>query len=121
MRALEFVGSAREDLRAFPQEARIGFGYALYLAQQGEVHPRARPLRGFSGAGVQEIAEDVAGDTYRVVDTVRLRTAVYVLHAFQKKSKRGRATPRADIELIHRRLVRAQRLDAARSAPEHEG
>jgi phage-related protein len=119
MRALEFVGSAREDLRAFPQEARIRFGYALYLAQQGEIHLHARPLRGFSGAGVLEIAEDVTGDTYRVVYTVRLRTAVYVLHAFQKKSKRGRATPRADIEVIRRRLARAQLLDAERSVPDH--
>lgn len=68
-----------------------------------------------------EVVEDAEGDTYRVVYTVRLQTALYVLHAFQKKSKRGRATPRSDMALIRRRLARARQTDAARSAPDQDG
>jgi phage-related protein len=86
-------------------------GFALYLAQMGGKHPDAKPLRGFGGAGVLEVVDDFAGDTYRAVYTVRLSTAVYVLHAFQKKSKRGIATPKQDMELIRARLRRAQEHD----------
>ncbi len=82
-------------------------GYALYLAQTGGKHPRARPLRGFAGAGVLEVVDDFDGDTYRCVYTVRFPAAIYVLHAFQKKSSHGHATPRADMELIRARLVEA--------------
>jgi phage-related protein len=81
----------------------------LYLAQTGEKHPDAKPLRGFGGAGVLEVVEDFDGDTYRAVYTVRFADAVYVLHVFQKKSKHGIATPRRDLELIRTRLQRVER------------
>ncbi len=79
-------------------------GFALDLAQRGGKHCDAKPLRGFGGAGVLEIVDDFDGDTYRAIYTVKFRGAVYVLHAFQKKAKRGIATPRHEIELIQVRL-----------------
>jgi phage-related protein len=82
--------------------------YALYVAQQGDKHRDAKPLRGFGGAGVLEIVSDHQGDTFRCVYTVRIAGSVYVLHAFQEKSKSGSATPKADIELIRRRLRDAE-------------
>jgi phage-related protein len=75
----------------------------LFLAQGGQHPPSARPLRGF-GSGVVELIDDFDGDTYRAVYTVRFESAVYVLHAFKKKSKRGIATPKSELELIERRL-----------------
>ena len=83
-------------------------GQALDDAQHGEKHPGARPLKGFGGAGVLEIVEDDDGDTYRAVYTVKLAGVVYLLHAFQKKSKRGRETPKKDIDSIKRRLREAR-------------
>lgn len=83
-------------------------GYALYQAQAGLKAPLAKPLRGFGGAGVLEIVEDHQTDTYRAVYTVKFSDLVYVLHAFQKKSKKGIATPKTDIELIKRRLQVAE-------------
>lgn len=77
-------------------------GYALYLAQEGGKHPDAKPLKGFAGAGVLEVADDYDGDTYRAIYTLTRPGAVYVLHAFQKKSTRGIATPRREVELIRR-------------------
>jgi phage-related protein len=109
LKLVEWVSSALEDVKAFPEEVRQGVGYALYLAQCGEKHPSAKPLKGFKGAGVIEILEDFDGDTYRVVYTLKLAGVVYVLHAFQKKSKKGIATPKQDIELVEARLKRAQK------------
>jgi phage-related protein len=83
-------------------------GYALYVAQLGDKHRDAKPLRGFGGAGVLEIVSDHQGDTLRCIYTVRIAGSVYVLHAFQKKSKTGRETPNSDIELIRRRLRDAE-------------
>lgn len=83
-------------------------GYALYLAQCGEKHPDAKPLKGFKGAVILEVVEDFDTDTYRAVYTVKFEGVVYVLHAFQKKSKRGIATPKQDIELIEAWLKRAK-------------
>ena len=88
-------------------------GYALYLAQCGEKHPLAKPLKGFKRAGVIEVVENFDGDTYRAVYTVKLAGVVYVLHAFQKKSKKGIATPKQDIELIEARLKRAKEYHSA--------
>ena len=82
--------------------------YALHLAQIGAKHEDAKPLKGFGGAGVLEIVSDHVGDTYRAVYTVKFATAIYVLHAFQKKSKTGSKTPVTDLELIARRLKVAQ-------------
>ena len=103
-----FVGSARDDLRSFPDDVRYVMGYALYLAQMGDKHPNAKPLKGFKGAGVLEVFEDHAGDTYRAVYTVRFTDAVYVLHAFQKKSKTGRKTPKLDMDRINERMKQAE-------------
>jgi phage-related protein len=105
---VEWVGSSLEDLKKFPEDVRQVVGYALYLAQRGEKHPSAKPLKGFKGAGVLEIVEDFDGDTYRAVYTLKLAGVVYVLHAFQKKSKKGIATPKQDIELIEARFKRAK-------------
>lgn len=83
-------------------------GYALYQAQLGAKHDSAKPLKGFGGAGVLEIVADHVGDTFRAVYTVKFATAIYVLHAFQKKSKIGIKTPPEDMELIQRRLKAAE-------------
>ena len=103
-----WIGSAKVDLSNFPEDVKDAMGFALYAAQQGGKHADAKPLRGFGGAGVLEIVEDHSGDTYRAVYTVRLAGRVYVLHAFQKKSKHGIETPKAEIDLIERRLKRAE-------------
>lgn len=105
---LVWVGSSLEDLRSFPDAVRRVAGYALYLAQTGSKHPDARPLKGFSGAGVLEVPVDTEGKTYRVIYTVLFPNAVYVLHAFQKKAKRGIATPQQELDLIRARLRRAR-------------
>ena len=103
-----WIGSAKADLVRFPAEVVGAIGYALYEAQKGNRHPSARPLHGFGGAGVLEVIEDHDGDTYRAVYTVRLAGRVYVLHVFQKKSKSGIKTPRAEIDLVRARLKRAE-------------
>src|SRR5713226_8507312 len=82
--------------------------------QQGETDPAAKPLKGFGGGSVLEIVADQEGGTWRAVYTVRHREAIYVLHAFQKKSKRGIATPKKDLDLIHYRLAEAERLHRER-------
>ena len=109
-----WVGSSLRDLRGFPREVRRNIGQALYAAQQGEIDPSAKPLRGFGGGSVIEIVAEHRSDTWRAVYTVRYPEAIYVLHAFQKKSKRGIATPKQEIDLIHYRLVEADRLHRER-------
>jgi phage-related protein len=100
---VRWVGGSKEDLRAFPEDVRRRVGSALWEAQLGLKAPYAKPLRGFGGAGVLEVVDDFDGDTFRAVYTVRFAGAVYVLHAFQKKSRRGIATPKAELDLIERR------------------
>mgnify|MGYP003900310093 CR=1 FL=1 len=98
-------GSSKADFTAFAREVQREMGYALFLAQMGERHPTmAKTLKGFGGATVVEIRESHDGEAYRAVYTVRYADAVYVLHAFQKKSKKGVATPRSEIDLIEKRL-----------------
>ena len=104
---LFWVGSSKEDLLAFPGPVRDEIGTALSVAQFGGKHPSAKPWRG-EGPGVFEIVEDHRGDTYRTVYTVRFKQAIYVLHAFQKKSPSGIRTSRKDIDLINRRLNEAR-------------
>lgn len=111
-RELVWLGSTRRDLQDFPSDVQDVMGFALWLAQTGGKHPDAKPLHGFGGSGVVEIVDDHDGDTYRVVYTLSLPDAVYVLHAFQKKSKRGSATPTPDQDLIRQRLKRARELQA---------
>lgn len=106
---LEWIGSSKKDLKALPQQVVHVFGYALYLAQIGEKHEQAKVLSGFGSAGVLEVVEDWRGDTYRAVYAVRYAVRVFVLHVFQKKSKSGIATPKADLDLIKSRLKVAAR------------
>ena len=106
-RPLEWVGSSKADLKAFPDEVQDHIGFALYQAQIGLKHRDAKPLTGL-GSGVLEVVSDFDKSTFRAVYTVRFRDAVYVLHAFQKKSKRGIATPKAEIDLVKRRLRAAE-------------
>lgn len=91
-------------------------GHALYAAQQGEEYPAARALKGFGGRSVLEIVAPYRTDTYRAVYTVRFHDAIYVLHAFQKKSSHGIATSRQDIDLIRQRLAAAERDDRERQS-----
>lgn len=108
LRPVVWIGSSRSDLASFPEDVKDSIGYAIYIAQRGGKHADAKPLRGFGGAGVLEIVEDHAGNTYRAVYTVRLAGRIYVLHVFQKKSKAGIKTPKPEIELIKSRLKRAE-------------
>ena len=103
-----WVGTSHEDLKEFPSDVQDEMGYALYVAQLGDKHPKAKPLKGFSG--VMEIRSDYASDTYRAMYATKIGDAIYVLHCFQKKSKRGIATPKREIDLIKRRLKIAQDL-----------
>jgi phage-related protein len=105
---LFWLGDSLENVRAFPSAVRDRVGFALYVAQEGGVHASAKPLHGLGG-GVMEIAARDEGGAYRAVYTVSIGAAIYVLHAFQKKSKRGIATPRADMELVRNRLRQLQR------------
>ena len=98
------MGSTRKDMMALPVAVKRTFGYGLYLAQLGGKSPDAKPFKGFHGAGILEIVEDYRGDTYRAVYTVRFSTKIYVLHVFQKKAKRGIATPKNEINLIRDRI-----------------
>jgi len=82
---LDWVSSSLRDLKAFPRDVQRALGYALYAAELGEKHSTAKPLKGFSGAGVLEIVEDHDGETYRAIYTVKFKEVVYVLHSFQKK------------------------------------
>ena len=105
---LEWIGSSHKDLMALPMDVRRFFGYALSLAQAGDQHDASKALKGFHGAGVVEVVEDDAGGTYRAVYTVKFKEAVFVLHCFQKKSKRGIATPTEDMDIIRSRLKVAE-------------
>jgi phage-related protein len=105
---VRWVGSSKDDLRRFPEEVRRRVGGALWEAQIGNKAPYAKPLKGFGGAGVLEVVDDFDGATFRAVYTVRFAGLVYVLHAFQKKSTRGIATPRQELKVIEERLQRAR-------------
>jgi phage-related protein len=108
MKPCIFMGSSQRDLGSFPEDVRGEIGHALYEAQCGAEPYAAKALKGFGGRAVLEIVSDADGDTFRAVYTVRFADAVYVLHAFQKKSKRGIATPQRDIDLIRQRLKAAE-------------
>ena len=104
---LHWVGSAKKDLLALPEQVIDDFGYALGAVQQGATPAQAKPWKG-EGPGVLELVENHQGDTFRAVYAVRLANAVYVLHCFQKKSPSGIRTAQGDIDLIHQRLKLAQ-------------
>ena len=103
---IRWVGSSKEDVSAFPDDVKRRIGL-LFEPQMGRKANYAKPLKGYGGAGVLEVVDDFDGDTFRAVYTVRFAEVLYVLHAFQKKSRRGIATPRSEIELIRTRLRRA--------------
>jgi len=103
---LFWVGSAKDDLLDFPEAAKDEIGVALSVAQFGGKHPKAKPWKG-QGPGVLEVVEDHRGNAYRAVYTVKFGEAVYVLHAFQKKSPKGIKTSQIDVELVSRRLKSA--------------
>src|SRR5207245_1918589 len=103
-RPLYWIASSLKDLKALPVPLQKAFGTALHLVQLGGTPLGAKSLKGFGSAAVLELAEDFDRATYRAVYTVKFEEAVYVLHVFQKKSKRGIATPARDIELVKRRL-----------------
>lgn len=104
MKPLKFVGGSKRDLSDFPDAVRQEVGHALFVAQEGGRAPSVKTMQGFGGGSVVEIVEDHDGDTYRCVYTTKVVDVIVVLHAFQKKSKRGNETPRHDIDRVQTRL-----------------
>src|SRR5208337_2146555 len=111
MRPLRFIGDSLKVLRELPEEVKDEIGFALERVQRGKMPENAKPLKGIA-PGVLEIVSDFKGGTFRAVYTVRFPRAVYVLHVFQKKSKRGIATPQREIELVKKRLAQVVQLEA---------
>lgn len=105
---LTWIGSSKEDLLDLPRKIQREVGYALYLAQLGLESTNVKPLTGFGGRGVLEVIEDDAGGTFRAVYTVKFKESVYVLHVFQKKSKKGRETPKREMDIVETRLKIAE-------------
>jgi phage-related protein len=114
---LYWMGSAEKDLLTFPEPVKDSVGKALSLAQFGGRHPVAKAWKG-AGSGVLEIVVDHAGNTFRAVYMIGFAKAVYVLHAFQKKSPRGIKTARRDVELVSERLKQARKEYQERYAQE---
>ena len=110
MKPLIFIADSRGALARFPRAVQQHIGFALYQAQIGDKHIDAKPLKNV-GAGVLEVVSDHQGNTFRTVYTVKLAKAVYVLPAFQKKSKHGTATPKSVMDLVKQRLQRAFEID----------
>lgn len=108
LKPLDWIGSSKRDLRSMPADVQREFGYALYLAQAGRKHEKAKALKGFGSAGVLEVVTSGNGSTFRAVYTVKIAGRVYVLHCFQKKAKHGIATPKPDMDLIRERLKEAE-------------
>jgi phage-related protein len=104
---VRWIASSKDDLSLFPDDVKRRMGGAIWEAQISGKARYAKPLKGYGG--VLEIVDDYDGDTFRAVYTVRFAKAVYVLHAFQKKAKKGIATPKADIERIDTRLAAAKK------------
>lgn len=107
---LIWVGTSKKDLQKFPVDVKQIMGYAIYLAQKGDKHQDTKSLKGFGGTKTLEVVESYKGDTYRAVYTIKFEGIVYVIHCFQKKSKKGIATPKPDINLIRKRLKDAENL-----------
>ena len=108
LKPLRWVGSSKRDLKTFPRPVQRHIGQALYAAQCGEEYPSVKALKGFGGRSVLENVAPHQSDTYRAVYTARLQDVIYVLHAFQKKSKKGIKTPKHEINLVKKRLQSAQ-------------
>ncbi len=105
---LMWIGSVKKDPVAMPEDVQDVFGFAVPLAQTGDKHDKAKPLKGYGGAGVLEVVERDSDGTYRAVYTVKYGDAVYVLHCFQKKSSKGIATPKPEMNVINERLKAAK-------------
>jgi phage-related protein len=112
LKPVYWIGNTKEDLSALAEDVRDEVGQALFEAQKGGRHSSVKPLSGYGDASVLEVVADYAGDTFRTVYTVRWPTGVYVLHVFQKKSKSGIKTPKADMNLIDARLKRLREMHA---------
>ena len=108
IKPLVWIAGSKKDLLAMPDAVQDVFGYALHLAQTGSKHEQAKSLKGQGSAAMLEVVEDWQGDTYRAVYAVKFSAAVYVLHCFQKKSTRGIATPKPELDLIAHRLKAAE-------------
>lgn len=120
VRSLRWVGDSRERLREFPNQVRKDMGHALYLVQTGITPTNAKPLKGIE-SGVFEIVDDYDMNTYRAVYAVKVGESIYVLHAFQKKSKRGVKTPKKEVDLIKRRLRRAKEMERMERMEKEKG
>lgn len=105
---LTWIGSSKDDLLDLPRKVQREVGYALYLAQLGLESTNVKPLTGFGGRGVLEVIEDDTGGTYRAIYTVKFKESVYVLHVFQKKSKKSRETPKEEMDIVKNRLKIAE-------------
>lgn len=112
---LVWIGSSKKDLKEFPDEIRRSMGHALHAAQQGKTHSSIKVLKNFGGAHMMEIIDMDDSGTYRTVYTVKFDDALYVLHAFQKKSKHGIKTPKEDMDFIKARLKSAQAISQLNS------
>lgn len=110
VKPLIWIGGSKKDLMTLPLDVRKFFGHALDFAQRGDQHDAAKPLKGFGSAGILEVVESDSDGTYRAVYTVKFAQAVFVLHCFQKKSKRGIVTPKEDMDNIRARLKVAEAL-----------
>jgi phage-related protein len=108
LKPLIWVGSSKNDLLKFPEEIKSSIGYSLYLAQMGERSIYTKILKGFGSAGILEIRESDETGTFRVVYVVKMPKCVFVLHAFQKKSKHGIKTPKQEMDLVKKRLKEAE-------------
>jgi len=107
LKPCRWVGSSKKDIQDFPKDVKESIGNALMYAQAGSKAVSAKPFKGV-GSGVLEIVDDHDGDTYRCVYLLRLKGVVYILHAFQKKSKTGIKTPPQDSELVRTRIKIAE-------------
>jgi phage-related protein len=112
---ITWMGSSKKDLRGFPAEVRREIGTALFWAEQGQLHPAAKLMKG-NLREVTEIVSNYEGDAFRAMYTMRIGDEVYVLHAFQKKSKKGIATPQHELDVIEGRLKAARQLHTRRAS-----
>ena len=119
-REVVWIGSSLDDLKSFPDSVKQTMGFALFQAQCGGKHLQTKVLKGFKGGGVLEVVEDFDGDAYRMMYTVRFSDAVYVLHSFKKKSKRGVKTPQHEMDIVEARLRIAAELHESRQRQERD-
>ncbi|HLB31612.1 MAG TPA: type II toxin-antitoxin system RelE/ParE family toxin [Gammaproteobacteria bacterium] len=108
LKPVRWIGPTYHAWKAFPSDVQDVFGYALHLAQTGHKADVAKPLKGFKGSSVLEIVGRFDGNTWRGIYTIQFKDVIYVLHAFQKKSRKGISTPLSDISLIRQRLKLAK-------------